>query len=70
MEADSSDSQTKENRQGRVISNASNVLQSIWVRYNICSCTKNNGIFSSNRYYFLLHFNILVYLIFRSAKKI
>jgi hypothetical protein len=74
MEPDSSDNQTKKqeyrNRQNRFVSNASDVLQSIWVRYNVCSSAKNNGLFHNNRFYLLFHFNIFLYFILHQSKKI
>ena len=73
MEASSSDSKAKkenfQSRFNRTLSDAGDVLQSVWVRYNICDNTENNKFFFNNRFYLLFHFNIFLCFILHQAKK-
>ena len=73
MEADSRTNDNLENQHppkfGRRIFNASNVFQSFWIRRTICANDETNGIIFGGRHYFLLHFNIILYLILCIFKK-
>ncbi len=46
-----------------------NLLQSSWIRCSFCAYNEIDRILSGNRYYFLLHFNILFLLILAIIKK-
>ena len=61
------DEKTKENSDD--LSDTGNIFQSTWLRCSIRTSDELDKILSSNRYYFLLHLNVLFLLVLDFFKK-
>ena len=61
------DEKTKENSDD--LSDTGNLFQSPWLRCSLCLSDELDKILSDNRYYFLLHFNVLFLFVLDYFKK-
>lgn len=64
-----SDNDDKKKEDSDDLSDTSNIFQSAWFRCSLCASDELDKILSSNRYYLLLHLNILFLFVLDFFKK-
>lgn len=64
-----SDNGEKKKENSDDLPDTGNIFQSSWLRYSLCLSDELDKILSNNRYYFLLHFNVLFLFILDYFKR-